>query len=60
VAWYFYPGIPVGQPKLEREINSHFVDSQKDVLFLQQLVQVLLKRNVVSQLREENLKRLFE
>ncbi|WP_047416321.1 DUF4136 domain-containing protein [Cellulophaga sp. Hel_I_12] len=49
-------GIPVGQPKLEREIKFDFVDSQKDVLFWQAVSASPFKENVSPQLREENLR----
>lgn len=48
-------GIPVGQPKLEREIKIDFIDSQKDALFWQAISTSPFKENVAPELREKNL-----
>lgn len=49
-------GIPVGQPKLEREIKFDFIDSQKNVLFWQAVSASPFKENVSPELREKNLR----
>ena len=48
-------GIPVGQPKLEREIRFDFVDAKKDELFWQGQGQGNFKENVSPETREEKL-----
>lgn len=48
-------GIPVGQPKLEREIKFDFIDSQKDLLFWQAISTSPFKENVSPELREKSL-----
>ena len=48
-------GIPVGQPKLEREIRFDFVDVKKDELFWQGQAQSSFKENVSPETREEKL-----
>ncbi|WP_276167963.1 DUF4136 domain-containing protein [Zobellia alginiliquefaciens] len=53
-------GIPVGQPKLEREIRFDFVDVKKDELFWQGQTQSSFKENVTPETREEKLHALVE
>ncbi|MUH35623.1 DUF4136 domain-containing protein [Zobellia amurskyensis] len=48
-------GIPVGQPKLEREIRFDFVDAKKDELFWQGQGFSNFKENVSPETREEKL-----
>ncbi|WP_289038916.1 DUF4136 domain-containing protein [uncultured Zobellia sp.] len=48
-------GIPVGQPKMEREIRFDFVDAKKDELFWQGQGLSNFKENVSPEVREEKL-----
>ena len=51
-------GLPVGGPKLERQIRFDFVDNEKDKLFWQAESQSPFKENVSPLEREEMLKEL--
>ena len=51
-------GIPVGGPKLQRQIQFDFVDNEKDKLFWQAESQSSFKENLSPQEREEKLKAL--
>ncbi|SIS83670.1 protein of unknown function [Zobellia uliginosa] len=51
-------GIPVGQPKMEREIRFDFVDTKKDELFWQGQGQSTFKENISPEEREEKLRAL--
>lgn len=53
-------GIPVGQAKLERQINFDFVDGKRDVLFWQANSITTFKENSIPELREQKLKELVE
>ena len=51
-------GLPIGQPKLEREIRFDFVDSQKDVLFWEASSASGFKENVSPEMREQKLREI--
>ncbi len=51
-------GIPVGSPKMERQIRFDFVDNEKDKLFWQSDSQSPFKENVSPEERDENLQKL--
>ncbi|SDE10765.1 protein of unknown function [Pricia antarctica] len=51
-------GIPVGSPKMERQIRFDFVDNEKDKLFWQSESQSPFKENVSPEERDENLRNL--
>lgn len=51
-------GLPIGQTKLEREIQFDFVDSQKDELFWQATSTSGFKENGTPEAREKNLREL--
>ena len=51
-------GIPMGGPKMEREIRFDFVDNEKDKLFWQAESQSPFKENLNPEAREEKLKAL--
>ena len=51
-------GLPLGQPKLEREIRFDFVDSQKDVLFWEASSASGFKENVSPEMREQKLREI--
>tara|TARA_R110002051_G_scaffold107681_2_gene180591 strand:+ start:2776 stop:3297 length:522 start_codon:yes stop_codon:yes gene_type:complete len=51
-------GLPLGQPKLEREIRFDFVDSQKDVLFWEASSVSGFKENVSPEIREQKLREI--
>ncbi|HZJ20554.1 MAG TPA: DUF4136 domain-containing protein [Pricia sp.] len=51
-------GIPVGGPKMERQIRFDFVDNVNDKLFWQAESQSPFKENVSPEARDENLRSL--
>lgn len=51
-------GIPVGGPKIERQIRFDFVDNENDRLFWQAESQSPFKENVSPEARDENLRNL--
>ncbi|WP_158974258.1 DUF4136 domain-containing protein [Cellulophaga sp. L1A9] len=53
-------GIPVGQPKVEREIQIDFVDSQKEFLFWQAVSASGFKENTTPDAREQKLKQIVD
>ncbi|QLG47275.1 DUF4136 domain-containing protein [Costertonia aggregata] len=53
-------GIPVGQPKLERQIRFDFVDSQKDALFWSAQSESAFKEDVTPEIREQKLREIVQ
>ncbi|AIZ40325.1 DUF4136 domain-containing protein [Cellulophaga baltica] len=53
-------GLPVGQPKLEREIQIDFVDSQKEFLFWQAVSASGFKENATPEAREQKLRQIVD
>lgn len=51
-------GIPVGGPKMERQIRFEFVDNENDRLFWQAESQSPFKENVSPEVRDEKLRAL--
>ena len=53
-------GIPVGSPKLERQIQFDFVDAKKDMLFWQAISNSSLKEDLPPIVRERKFQELVE
>jgi len=51
-------GLPIGQPKLEREIIFDLVDSQKDELFWQAISESAFRENASPNVKEEKLQEI--
>ena len=53
-------GIPVGKPKVERQIQFDFVDTRKDMLFWQAISVSTFKENRLVEEREQKMQALME
>jgi hypothetical protein len=53
-------GIPVGNSKLERQIQFDFVDRVKDAVFWEATSSISFKENITPLVREERIQELVE